>query len=318
MSLKNDNRLSVAVAPVSFSRNEALRRSLSCHFRDVAFNTEGRLEGGRLVQFLKGHTAAIIGMERISEELLEELPHLRVISKYGVGLDNIDRALLEKCGIHLGYSAGTNAQSVAELTLCFMLSLMRRVFQCAENMRAGSWRKDEGRQLFEKTVGIIGCGNIGKAVVRLLQPFRCRIMVNDILAYDDFYREYRVETGSFERVMRESDIVSLHVPLTDLTRHMVNARSLALMKKEAMLVNTSRGDVVNLVDLKQVLSSGRISGAALDVFNPEPFEDRELLQLRNLIATPHVGGTADEAVLAMGNCAIKHLVEYFSVNGLSA
>lgn len=318
MSLNNDNRLSVAVAPVSFSCNEALKNAISRHFSDVAFNTEGRLEGKRLAQFLKGHAAAIIGMEKISADILEELPRLRVISKYGVGLDNIDGALLEKHGIHLAYSAGTNAQSVAELTLCFMLSLVRRVFQCADNMRAGLWCKDGGRQLFEKTVGIVGCGNIGKAVVRLLQPFNCRIVVNDIMAYDDFYREYRVETGSFERVMQESDIISLHVPLTELTRHMINDRSLAMMKKNAMLVNTSRGDVVNLADLKRVLSSGRISGAALDVFNPEPFEDRELLQLRNLIATPHVGGTAEEAVLAMGNCAIKHLVEYFSVSGFGA
>lgn len=302
----------IAVASLSFSKNVFLRKLLSMYFEAPTFNQGTCMGEDALVEFLGGHDAAIIGLEPISREVLQFLPELRVICKYGVGLDNIDQVALAEHGVHLGWTPGINAQSVAELTLCYMLALMRNIFISGFRLKNGIWEKDGGRQLFEKTIGIVGCGNVGKRVIKLLAPFRCRILVNDIVKYESFYREHDVEAVLFEDVMRRADIVSMHVPLDTSTRQMINVKSLSLMKPNAYLINTSRGGVVDTAALKSALREKNIAGAALDVFDFEPLEDRELLDLENLMVSPHIGGNAEEAVVAMGKSAVDHLVKFFA------
>lgn len=306
------NDIRVAVTSPSFSRNLQLREALLGHFSAVSFHEGERLEGDRLIAFLADHDAAIVGLEVISRNLVKWLPNLRLVAKYGVGLDNVDQSALADHGIALGWTPGVNAQSVAELTLCFMLALMRNVFCCGMRLKSGEWRKEGGQQLYGKTVGIIGCGHVGKAVVCFLAPFRCRVLVHDIVKYREFYRQHGIEAVSFDEAIRQSDIVSLHVPLDASTRHMISEPILKRMRPGAFLVNTSRGGVVDTGALKRALVEKWIEGAALDVFEEEPCTDAEFLGLSNLVVSPHIGGNAHEAIMAMGKSAIGHVVNFFT------
>ena len=161
-------------------------------------------------------------------------------------------------------------------------------------------------------VGIIGCGNIGTDLVNLLQPFKCKIMISDIVEKKEVVENFGVIQVPIKELLLKADIVSLHVPSTKKTRFMVDEKFLKIMKPSAYLINTSRGDIVDQESLKIALKNNIIAGAALDVFEFEPPEDNELLSLPNLIATPHIGGNADECVIEMGRSAINHLKNYFS------
>jgi phosphoglycerate dehydrogenase-like enzyme len=302
----------VAVSSISFSKSPALRKKILSIFPNCFFNKyERRLSGQHLAEFLNNADAAIIGNETIDDFLLERTPNLKIISKYGVGLDSIDQESLKRRNIFLGWTGGINRRSVAELTLCFMLGLCRNIFSSGFKLKQSKWEKDGGNQLSGKTVGIIGCGEIGADVVRLLSPFNCNLLVRDIVDKSVFCRKQEVLEVSTEEVLENSDIVSLHVPLTELTRQMVNENFLQKMKSTAFLINTCRGEVVNQGALKSALLKKIIAGAALDVFTDEPPTDAEFLSLPNLMVTPHIGGNAREAVEAMGHSAIDHLVLFF-------
>ena len=248
----------------------------------------------------------------VTRETLEALPRLKIISKYGVGLDNLDLEAIKNKGLELSVTEGTNKRSVAELTLSFMVGLCHNIFISAERMKKGKWIREGGQNLSGKMVGIVGCGNVGKEVIKILKPLECNFLVNDIEDRNEFCREQGAKESSFESLIKEADIVSLHVPLTNLTRDMINENVLQSMKKTAFLINTSRGQVVNQSHLHRALVSGKIAGAALDVFCIEPPNDLEFLQLPNLMVTPHIGGNSVEAVEAMGQAAIDNLAKFFN------
>ena len=197
-----------------------------------------------------------------------------------------------------------------------MLGLCRNVFGSGFKLKRSEWEKYGGHQLSGKTVGIIGCGQIGSDVVKLLSPLHCNILVCDIDDKSDFCQKQLISQVSLEDVIEKSDIVSLHVPLTKLTHKMVDKNFLERMKKPAFLINTSRGEVVDQEALKNALNQSVIAGAALDVFYKEPPSDLNFLALPNLMVTPHIGGNAIEAVEAMGRSAIDHLVSFFFKNSL--
>lgn len=304
--------LRVIVASPSFSRQPVLRHELLALFPQAQFHDgEKVLAGQALLEHLGSAEAAIIGTEKIDDALLAALPQLRFIAKYGVGLDNIDLDACQKRGVGIGWTPGVNARCVAELTLGFMLGLTHNVFHTSTLLRQGIWYKRGGVQLTGKTVGIIGIGHVGREVIRLLAPFGCRILGNDIEDRSNFCREWQVATTDKETIYASADIVSLHVPLTPQTHHLINAETLAHFKPGAFLINTSRGRVVEQSALQAALASGALGGAALDVFEPEPPTDLEFLGQPRLIATPHIGGNADEAVLAMGRSAIGHLKAFY-------
>ena len=304
----------VAVTPPAFCKSQSLKTELLGHFPNAVFNEKDRyLSGPDLVDFLTDADAALIGRDPINTELIRSLPKLRMISKYGVELDNLDPEALSRARIELRVTSGTNRRSVAELALGFMIGLCHNMSSGSEELKSGSWRREGGQELTGKSIGIIGCGNVGQELVRLLQPFQCKIWVRDIADRSGFCREFgAVETG-FDEIIEEADIITLHVPLTENTENLIDKSVLAKMKPSAFLVNTSRGRVVHQGDLHQALVSGEIAGAGLDVFWEEPPVETEFLQLPNLMVTPHIGGNSREAVEAMGRAAIQNLVEYFSL-----
>jgi len=305
--------MKVAVTPPAFCKSEFLKSKLTRLFPNTVF-TEKKdyLSGTELIDFLQGADAAIIGRDPITRATLDALPNLKMISKYGVGMDNLDLDAIEQKGIAIAVTEGTNKRSVAELTLSFMIGLCHNIFFSAERMKKGQWIREGGQNLSGSTIGIIGCGNVGKEVIKLLKTFDCNILVNDIEDKSKFCREQSVIESSFEILIDKSDIVSLHVPLTTLTHEMINVKVLQAMKPTAFLINTSRGPVINQSALHQALLSGKISGAALDVFYSEPPGDLEFLRLPNLMVTPHIGGNSLEAVEAMGTAAINNLSKFFN------
>ena len=305
--------MKIVVTPPAFCKSEALKSKLSSLFPNTVYNqSTDYLSGVELLNFLKDADAAIIGRDPVTQDTLDALPQLKMISKYGVGLDNLDLNAIKQRGVELALTKGINKRSVAELTLSFMIGLCHNIFISAERMKRGEWIREGGQNLSGKTIGIIGCGNVGKEVIKILKPFGCKILTNDIEDRSNFCLQQGAIESSFELLIKASDIVSLHVPLTNLTRDMINQNVLEDMKANAFLVNTSRGPVVNQSHLHRALVSKEILGAALDVFCSEPPDDIEFLQLPQLMVTPHIGGNSIEAVEAMGQGAIDNLLKYFN------
>jgi phosphoglycerate dehydrogenase-like enzyme len=306
----------VAVTSRSFSRNEVLRAEMLERYEQVTFNDEGLTLGGEsLVAFLAGHKLAITALEAIDDAVLERLPELRAISKVGVGIDMIDLEAMKRHGVRLAWSRGTNARSVSELTLAFMLALLRHLPSASRLVHEGEWRQVQGRTLTGRTIGVVGFGHVGRDLAGLLAPFSCRVLAYDIEPLTDL--PAHVEQLSLESLLATSDIVTLHTVLSDETRNLIDRARIDSMLPGALIINTSRGGLIDEHALYDALSSGHLGGAALDVFSSEPPGEHPLLTLDQVIVTPHLGGSTQEAVLAMGRAAISGLSTAVPVADLS-
>jgi len=300
--------MKIGVCSRSLSRNEKLRSLLQEKYSDVKFNESGKqYEGDELVNFLLDRDAAIIGLEKINLEILKNLPKLKIISKYGVGLDMIDQNAMALEGRRLGWTPGVNKLAVAELALSFALLLVRRTMVGNRSLMVGEWVQSIGGQLSGKTFGVIGCGNVGKELIRLLTPFNCRIIVFDKIEYSDFNSKFNVINANLKFLLNESDIISIHLPLDSTTSKLLGDDEFSEMKKTVMIINTARGGIVCEESLLKYMRSGKVSGAAFDVFEIEPATKTPLLQLVNFIGTPHIGGSSEEAIYQMGLAAIRGL-----------
>jgi D-3-phosphoglycerate dehydrogenase len=229
-----------------------------------------------------------------------------------VGLDKIDPAAMKRRGVRLGWTPGVNKRSVAELALCMALAGLRHVVDLNAAMRRAERPLQRmGRQLTGRVVGIHGCGEIGKELIRLLQPFDCTVLACDIKNYRDFYAEYRVQAVELDELLARSEVLSIHLTVTALTRGLYDAATLAKLRSDCVLINTARGQIIDEAALKDCLKNRRIAAAAVDTFAIEPPTDDELLNLPNFIATPHIGAGSEEARWRMGTTAIDSLVDNF-------
>lgn len=304
--------MNIVVTSPSFSSNGVLQKELLTYFPQSTLNLSGtRFNKQELITYIKDADGVIVGLEIIDDDVLDACPNLKIISKYGVGLNNIDLEACKKRGIKIGWTGGVNRLSVAEMTLGYMLMFARNLYITANQLKNGQWNKSGGFQLSGKTIGILGVGHIGKELIKLLKPFNCKILVNDIIDQSEYYRKNELHEVSKEVLFRESDIVTIHTPLDNVTENLVTMDVLKSMKPTAFLLNSARGGIVNETDLKYALKEGIIAGAAIDAYVEEPPSDKEFLSLPNLICTPHIGGNAKEAVEAMGLSAINHLREFF-------
>jgi D-3-phosphoglycerate dehydrogenase len=304
----------VAVASRSFSTNPVLRAELLERYELVTFNEEGRrLAGQDLVAFLRGHEKAITALEVIDQAVIAELRDLKVLSKYGVGIDMVDTSALKAAGIGFGWTKGVNRRSVSELVLSAAISLLHLVPAAMAEVQAGQWRQLNGNQLTEKTVGIVGCGHVGRDLIELLGPFGCRVLVNDIVDLSDCVAETGCEQVDLETLMRLADVVTVHTPLDETTRGLIGAAEIALMQSHAVIINMARGGIVDEAALLAGLEAGQLAAAALDVLEVEPPTTETaaaLIRHPRVVVTPHIGGSAKEAVLAMGRAAIAGLDNY--------
>lgn len=306
---------SVAVTSRSFSNNIELRHELSKKYKNVVFNDTGKtLEGIDLINFLKGHEKIIVGLERLDSTILNYLPDLKVISRFGVGVDTLDLTALKKQGIKLAYTKGANRRAVSELVIAFAIHALRHLFLINQEIRSGKWLQKKGKQLSEKCVGIIGFGAIGKDLAHLLKAFNCNVLVYDLADHKNYCNEHQFQQVDLDHLLQVSDIISLHIPFNESTKNILNAHRLEMMKENAILINTARGGLVDEARLKDLLKKNKLS-AAFDVFSIEPPMDSELLLLPNFFGTPHIGGSTDEAILAMGYAAITGLENADEVKG---
>jgi len=261
-----------------------------------------------VAELIKDAEAVIVGVDRIGKTVFECCPNLRVVSKHGVGVDNIDLEEAKRRGVVVTNAPGTNNESVADMAMLLILSCARCLPLLLENVKKKTWGSPVmGIELEGKTLGIVGLGRIGKGVARRALGFGMKVIY-----YDPLVEEREFERVSLEELFSRSDFVSLHAPLLPETKKLVSEKLLGLMKREAFLINTARGELVDEEALFEFLKNQRIAGAALDVLSFEPPFESPLLSLPNVIVTPHVAAHTREANVKMGKIAAQNVVNILS------
>lgn len=289
----------------------SLARILESNGMIVAYEPE--ISAERLLEVVGRFDAVVVrSRTRVTADVVSRAERCRVIARVGVGLDNIDVAAAEARGMRVVNAAEAATTAVAELVLALMLSMARQVPRADAGMRGGEWLKPEikGTELRGKYLGIVGLGNIGRRLGRLARALNMNIIGHDVVPIDaEFARDVGLMKADLDTLLRSSDYVSLHVPLLDSTRHMIGAERLALMKPTARLVNTSRGGIVDEDALYEAISSGRLAGAALDVFESEPAAGHRLSKLDGVVLTPHLGAMTAEAQALAANVAAEKIIQ---------
>ncbi len=287
----------ILVTNASFARySKESEKILEDYGLSIVRPEHNKTDEKEMLDYLDDVVAIITGLEPITQKIICSAPRLKVIAKHGIGVDNIDINAAKENGITVINSPGTNREAVADLVFGLMLSLARNIPKSDSLVRGGEWPKVFGNSVWGKTLGIIGMGVIGKSVVHRAKGFNMKVM-----AFDKFWdKEYADSNGvvysEIDEIIKESDFISLHVPLTEDTRGLIGADKLNMMKPGAYLINTSRGGVVDENALYKALAEGKIAGAALDVFSSEPPAASPLLDLENVILTPHMAGFTDGAL----------------------
>jgi len=305
MNLKDCRLL---VTPTSYGKNDArLKIELEAQVGEVIYNPTGKpLTSAEVAQLLPGIDGYIAGLDGIDANALKSADRLKVISRYGVGFDNVDLAVAREKGIVVTNTPGANSVSVAELALGLMLALARQIPEAVEAVHQGKFPRYSGISIEGKTIGILGLGAIGKQLARRLSGFDCKIVAYDPFADAAFAKDNHIELASMDEVIGQADFVSLHLPLLPETRGIVNEAFLNKMKRGSFLINTSRGEAINEDALLKVLQSGHLKGAGLDAFAVEPPDPKNpLLALPQVVVTPHLGAQTDGATSTMGWLAMR-------------
>jgi len=300
----------VLVTPRSFATTseEPMRvlDSSGCEVLRLERHRSGQVTEEMMITALRNIDGIIVGVEPLSAAVIECAIALRVISKYGVGMDNIGVEAARARGIALGWTPEANSNAVAELTLGLIFALARHIPRAANVVRAGEFPRMTGIELRGRTLGLIGLGRIGRRVAHGAAGLGMRV-----IAYDPYLArppEDDVELVGLQDLCAKADFVSLHLPLTTETAGMIGAETLSWMKPGALLINTTRGGVVDEDALYQTLKAGHLGGAAIDCFAHEPPISSPLLELENVIGTPHMGSHTDEAIARMGLMAAENVV----------
>ena len=271
-----------------------------------------KLTEDELVSLVSDFDVIIAGTEQISDKVMEKASNLKMISRVGIGLDSVNLLAAKKRNIQVSYTPDAPAPAVAELTIGMMLMLLRSVHVSNSQMHSGEWYRFFGRRLSEVTIGIIGIGRIGQGVLEHLKGFGSpKILVNDISVKDDISNRFNVEWSSKEEIYKQSDIVSLHLPLTGKTKNMIKRDHLFSMKKDAIIINTSRGGLINESDLYKVMQSGHLSGAAIDVFDNEPYSG-DLKRIERCLLTAHMGSMSVDCRSRMEIEATEEAVRFLT------
>ena len=262
---------------------------------DFDINPLGRkLNEEELLSMINDYTILIAGTEPITRKVMEKGKNLKLISRIGIGLDNVDLKAAQDLGIKVSFTPDAPAPAVSELTIGLMISAMRSIQQANLNMHQGNWNRFFGRRFEDLTVGIIGLGRIGRRVLNHLNGFKCReILLNDLIHDHQITSSNTIRWVNKEEIYRNSDLISLHIPLNKKTHNLISSEEISIMKDDVMLVNTSRGGIINEADLHNGLKNGKIASAAIDVFEEEPYNGN-LASLDNCVITSHMGSMTED------------------------
>ncbi|HOD82695.1 MAG: (S)-sulfolactate dehydrogenase [Planctomycetes bacterium ADurb.Bin126] len=304
----------VLVTPRSISAggHPALDRVAAAGY-EVVFPTPGKQPSeAELVAAAAGCVGYLAGVEPISAAVLEAATSLRVISRNGVGIDNIDLPAARRLGIAVRKAVGANARGVAELTMAHILALTRWVGLGDRAIKAGAWQRRKGIELVGRTLGLIGCGHIGRLVARFAMGLDMKVLAFDVVADASFAPGEGFAWAELEQVLAGGDIISLHCPAPADGSCLIDAAAIARMKKGAFLINTARAELVDQAALAAAIESGHVAGASMDVFRTEPPGEDPLVANDRVLATPHVGGFTDESVDRAVEMAVDNLLEELS------
>ncbi len=262
------------------------------------------------------HGLVIRSATKVTAEIIDAARNLKVIGRAGSGLDNVDKAAATKKGIVVMNTPGGNTITTAEHTIAHIVSLARKIPQATMSMKTGKWDKKKfmGVELFNKTLGIIGIGNIGSQVAKRMQAFAMNVIAYDPFLSGDQAKTMGIEKVDLEEVFKRSDFITIHTPLTPETKNLINKDTIKLMKQGVRIINCARGGIINEKDLYDAIVEGQVAGAALDVFEKEPPENNPLLTLDNVICTPHLGASTKEAQENVAIAVAEQIVDYL-VNG---
>ena len=303
----------ILITPRSFSRYGAKAiEGMKSKGYEVIVNTTGKPYSYEEFYELSSDVDGIIlGVDTVDAHVLTGAKNLKGISRFGVGIDNIDVETANRLGIKIARAVGSNCTSVAELAVAFFFTLARNIIINVNEVKAGKWNKSSGLELKNKTVGVLGLGAIGKEVSRISQGIGMRVIGYDpFVSKEDMKEKYNIEMKCFEEVLKESDFVTLHIPLTEENNGLMNKAALGLMKSTAYLINTARGGLINEEDLYDALTNNVIAGAAADVFSKEPpSKDEKLLGLDNFILCSHIASLTVNAEMNAIDLATHNLLK---------
>lgn len=293
----NKDRLNILITTVPFGEKDPKPINLLNNASNIKYviNPIGRkLKEAELIELVKDYDILIAGTEPITRKVMESGKKLKLISRVGIGLDSVDLKAAKELGIKVSYTPDAPAPAVAELTLAHMINLLRRVPLVDRKLRSGIWQRIHGERLANLTIGIIGTGRVGSRVLRHLQGFSPKkILVNDLKPDFDLYKMYNAEFVEKEIIYSESDIISLHIPMNKNNYNLINRNRMELMKKHPFLINTSRGGIINEEDLYNALNTHQINGAAIDVFETEPYTGK-LVEMDNCYLSCHMGSMTSD------------------------
>ena len=309
--------MKISIANITFSKNKLLRDELECYFTNVKYNEKHqRLDYDELSSFCDNSEVLILGLEKFNENLFIENPSLKIIAKFGVGIDNIDFNLLKKYNISLLHEIGVNKDEVAEFAYCQILSLLRNTFYTTNLLRRGLWLKDGGYSLEESIIGIIGLGNIGKTVLEKILKTGCKkIYCYDIdkTKTDVFKNIENVTISNLDDLCMQSDLISIHIPGDSINDSFLCNDLIIKMKKGVKILNISRGSIVNFEDILLNISNGNIHSYSTDVFPYEPFYDSRFVNNDRIFCTPHIAGNSAQSVYKMGKSVINSLKFFYNI-----
>ena len=256
----------------------------------------------------------VVGVEQVDKAYVDAHPSLKAVVKFGVGTDNIDVDYCREKGIFVGRTVGSNARSVAETAISFVIADSKNLFESIANTRENGWAKMTGYEILGRTIGIVGFGAIGKHVATMAVGLGMKVLAYDAFGIDaELAASMNVTVAEMSEIIERSDFLSLHVPLTPETRNMISAKEMAAMKPSAVLINTARGGIVNEADLYEALKNGVIKAAYFDVFSTEPpAKDEPLLTLKNFYLTPHIASRSEEAEKNTANIATRVIIDALS------
>jgi D-3-phosphoglycerate dehydrogenase len=307
--------MKILVTPTSLKPDTDIpaMKKLRSFADSLVFNSTGKpLSEDRLISLLDGCEGCIAGLDNFSAKVMESAGSLKVISRYGIGVDQVDLATAKAKNIVVCNTPGANANAVADLAFALLLSIARKVSILDRKTREGQWPRSNGFELYGKTIGILGLGATGKAVARRATGFSMKIIAYDPFIDMEFARSNGVISTDFDTVIREADFLSLHLPLTDVTRNEISADVMKSMKKGAVIINTARGGLIDETAAYELLVSGHLGGLGLDVYEEEPPKKTPLFDLENVVLTPHTAAHTAEAIAAMADMAVQNLIDVLS------
>ena len=277
---------------------------------EIIKNETGKpLNEKEMLILIKDADGIIIGIDKLNVEIIRQTYNLKVISKYGVGVDNIDIKAATEQGIVVTNTPTANIDAVADITFALMLALARRIPEANRETKAGNWKKFIGTSVWRKKLGVIGLGKIGRQVVKRARGFEMEILCYDVIQDKEFSRQFGVRHVDLETLLKESDYITIHAPLNNATKGIIGYKELEMINENAFLINTSRGGIIDEKALYDALKNNKIKGAALDSYKEEPPQNSPLVKLENIIMTSHNGAYTIEAINNMGIQAAQNLID---------